>query len=287
MFRPRALHINGFLVAAPSLLWLGFFFIVPVAFILVVSVSVQQIGRPPFRLDWTLANYLSILGDGHYLRAIVNSLRLAALTTFATLLVGFPMAYLIARVSPKHRNPLLLLVLVPFWTAFLLRIYAWMALLQGNGLINHSLLALGVIDRPMMLLNTDGSMLIGMVYAYLPFMILPLFAVLSKIDWRLLDAASDLGARPAFAFVFVTLPLALPGIVAGSLLVFIPALGEFVVPELLGGQSGIMIGKLIWYEFFNSNDWPRAAALSVTLIALVLMPFLAWRYARARARAGA
>ena len=267
----------GSLIALPPVLWLGIFFIVPFLFVLMISLATPQIGRPPYVLGFSLDSYAAIFSDAKYLDALLTSLRLAALTTLLTLILGFPMAYVMARAAPGPRAVMLLLVFIPFWTASLLRIYAWMALLQEGGIVNRVLIMLGVIDRPLTLLYTTGSILVGMVYGYLPFMVLPLFAVLSRLDWRLLDAASDLGARPPVAFFRITLPLAAPGIFAGSLLVFVPALGEFVVPELLGGQSGLMIGKLIWYEFFNSNDWPRAAALSVSFVVVILsLPLLRW-----------
>jgi putrescine transport system permease protein len=277
----------GSLIALPPVFWLGIFFVVPFLFVLMISLATPQIGRPPYVLGFSLDSYVAIFGDAKYLDALLNSLRLAALTTLLTLILGFPMAYVMARAAPGPRAVMLLLVFIPFWTASLLRIYAWMALLQEGGIVNRVLIMLGVIDQPLTLLYTTGSILVGMVYAYLPFMVLPLFAVLSRLDWRLLDAASDLGARPPVSFFRITLPLAAPGILAGSLLVFVPALGEFVVPELLGGQSGLMIGKLIWYEFFNSNDWPRAAALSVSFVVVILSLPLLGRLKGRRPEAGA
>jgi putrescine transport system permease protein len=261
-------------IAAAPLAWLVLFYLVPIGLVLAISLASTRVGRPPYEFGFDLSNYAALVADSHYLRAIWNSARLAAFTTLLTLLIGFPMAYVIARSNARRQSLLLLLILVPFWTAFILRVYAWMAILQSNGLINQALLDVGWVAEPVSFLYNTGSVLLGMVYAYLPFMVLPLYSALSGLDWRLLDAAADLGGRPFVSFLTVTLPLSVPGIAAGSVLVFVPALGEFVVPELLGGRSGMMIGKQVWYEFFNNNDWPRAAALSVALIALVFLPLV-------------
>ncbi len=211
----------------------------------------------------------------------MSSLRIASITTVLCLFVAYPMAYVIARADEKRRTFLLMAVVMPFWTSFLIRIYAWMGLLRDNGLINQTLLSLGLIHEPFRMLNTDFAVYLGIVYAYLPFMILPLYATLERLDWRLLDAAADLGCRPFKAFLKITLPLSLPGILAGMLLVFIPVTGEFVIPALLGGPDTLMIGKVLWEEFFNNHDWPVAAALAVLIVALLLPAMILLQRAQA------
>ncbi len=224
--------------------------------------------------------------DSLYLDAFGNSLRVAAVSTLICLLIGYPMALGIARARERLRVPLLLLVVLPFWTSFLIRVYAWIGILKGNGLVNNLLMGLGWIDTPLKLLHTDFALYLGIVYGYLPFMVLPLYATLSRMDNSLLEAAADLGCRPLSAFWRVTVPLSIPGIVAGSLLVFVPAVGEFVIPDLLGGPDSLMIGKLLWSEFFNNRDWPVAAALAVALLALLVVPVLLFeRYREKEAEA--
>jgi putrescine transport system permease protein len=267
--------------------WLAIFFALPLLTVLRISLSEPVLGTPPYspllaRTEAGLAvvgrldNYALVLSDPLYLDALVVSLRTAFVSTVVCLLIGYPMAYAIARARPHLRGPLLMLVVLPFWTSFLIRIYAWMAILNSNGLVNGALMGLGVIDQPLALLHTEFAVHLGIVYAYLPFMVLPLYAVLERMDPALLEAAADLGARPWRAFLSVTLPLSLPGVAAGCLLVFIPAVGEFVVPELLGGGSN-MLGRALWTEFFANRDWPLAAALAVVLLALVVVPFMAAR----------
>ncbi|HXO03163.1 MAG TPA: ABC transporter permease, partial [Stellaceae bacterium] len=220
----------------------------------------------------SLANYRLIAkGD---LRAYANSLILAALATVLCLLVGYPIAFAIARAPKAWRNPLLFFVILPFWTSLLIRVYAWIAILQPTGLLNRALAGLGLIDRPILLIYNDFAVVLGLVYAYLPFMILPLYGSLSQLDESLVEAAADLGARPARAFLDVVLPLSLPGVAAGALLVFIPAIGEFVIPDLLGGPGTLMVGKVIWQEFFDNVDWPEAAAVAMVLVALLTAPLL-------------
>jgi putrescine transport system permease protein len=197
------------------------------------------------------------------------------------LAIGYPFAYFMAR-SPKHMQPtLLMLIMLPFWTSFLLRIYAWKTLLVSNGVINNALMSLGLIDAPLPLMNNSFSLLVGMVYSYLPFMILPLYANLSKLDMRYLEAAADLGTSPFKAFWLITVPLSKAGIIAGSMLVFIPAVGEYVIPELLGGSSTLMIGRVLWDEFFNNNDWPMASAVAVVMILLILLPMALYNKSQA------
>ena len=263
--------------------WLLLFFLVPFVIVFKISLADQQIGVPPYtpflarddggwHIQASAANYLFLLSDSLYFRAYLNSLRFTAVATTICLLIGYPMAYAIARAPGAWRTRLLLLVILPFWTSFLIRVYAWIGLLKENGVINNALLAMGLIHAPLPLIDNAFAVQIGLVYSYLPYMILPLYATLEKLDWTLLEAAADLGARPWRAFWSVTLPLSLPGVAAGALLVFIPMVGEFVIPDLLGGPDNLMIGKVLWDEFFTNHDWPLAAAVAVAMLALLLLP---------------
>ncbi len=222
----------------------------------------------------TLANFALLASDDLFLRAYLGSLGNAALATVLCLLLGYPIAYAIARAEGARRQLLLFLVMLPFWTSFLIRVYAWIAILKPNGLLNELLIALGLIAVPLPLINNGFSVELGLVYSYLPFMILPLYGSLSALDQSQLEAAADLGARPFKVFLAVILPLTLPGIAAGSLLVFVPAIGEFVIPDLLGGPDTLMIGKVLWDEFFNNRDWPVASAVAVVLVAALAIPIL-------------
>ncbi len=280
------------LVAAVPQLWLALFFLIPFVIVLKIAFSDAQIAMPPYQplFEWVgdkalhvklnFANFAFLVEDNLYWKAYLNSILVAGVSTLICLLVGYPMAYAIARTKPSTRNVLLLLVILPFWTSFLLRVYAWIGLLKNNGLINNSLMALGVIDQPIQMLQTDFAVYIGIVYSYLPFMILPLYANLEKLDLTLLEAAADLGSRPWEAFVKVTLPLSLPGIVAGCLLVFIPAVGEFVIPALLGDPGMLMIGKVLWTEFFNNRDWPVASAVAIALLLFLVIPIMFFQRAQ-------
>jgi putrescine transport system permease protein len=267
------------LIGVPFL-WLALFFLMPLAIVLKISLAQSAIGIPPYtplfaadgRLAATPANFALLLADDLYWRAYLGSLVNAALATLFCLLLGYPMAYAIARARGTTRQICLFLVMLPFWTSFLIRVYAWIAILKPNGLCNTLLIALGIIDTPLPLLNNAFSVELGLVYSYLPFMILPLYARLAGLDESLLEAAADLGARPWRAFLRVTLPLSLPGIAAGALLVFIPAVGEFVIPDLLGGPDTLMIGKVLWDEFFSNRDWPVAAAVAIALVAVLAVP---------------
>ncbi len=212
--------------------------------------------------------------DDIYLAAFLNSLWVAFIGTLFCLLLGYPMAYAIATAPERRRAPLLMLIILPFWTSFLIRVYAWIGILNANGLLNSFLLWLGVIDEPLRILHTQTAVYIGVVYSYLPFMILPLYANLTRLDPTLLEAAADLGCRPFRAFLRVTLPLSMSGIIAGSMLVFIPVVGEFVIPDLLGSPGSLMVGKLLWTEFFSNQDWPLASALAIVLLALLVVPFV-------------
>jgi putrescine transport system permease protein len=279
--------------------WLLLFFVLPFLILLRISVTDMGNGVDPFAPlietvegSWHVMlrynNYASIFidsaadavggfGNTIYMEAYKTSLKYALLTTLSCLVIGYPFAYFIARSRPAIRPALLMLVMLPFWTSFLLRVYAWKGILADQGVLNNLLIALGIIQEPMVMLYTDVSMLVGMTYVYCPFMILPLYANLVKMDFRLLEAAHDLGASAWKAFWLITVPLSKSGIVAGSMLVFIPSVGEFVIPSLLGGAENIMIGRVVWDEMFSSNNWPRASALAVVMILLILVP-LAFYY---------
>ena len=264
-------------------LWLGGFFLLPLLIVAGISLTPSADAIPPFEplltfgrdgigSSATLANYCQLAGG--CLRVYASSLSYAASTTLLCLAIGYPVAFAIARAPELWRPLLLFLVMLPFWTSFLIRVYAWIALLQPSGLINRLLLACGLIETPAPLLYNAFSVQLGLVYSYLPFMILPLYGSLSRLDGSLLEAAADLGARPWRVLVGVIVPLTLPGIAAGALLVFIPAVGEFVIPDLLGGPDTPMIGKLLWQEFFDNVDWPAASAIAVALVAVLSLPLL-------------
>jgi len=278
------------------LLWLLAFLVLPFLLILKISLADAVQAQPPYTplfgeradggllLQITLGNYRFIIDDALYLFSYLTSVRVAAVSTLLCLLVGYPIAYAIARARGRTQLILLVLVILPFWTSFLLRVYAWKILLQGNGLINGLLLWLGIIDAPINLLYTQGAVYVGIVYSYLPFMILPLYAALARLDYSIVEAALDLGCRPWQAFCRVTLPLSLPGVVAGSLLVFIPAVGEFVIPELLGGPDSIMIGRVLWNEFFANRDWPLASAVAIVMLLILVVPIALLQSRRGAAR---
>ena len=279
-------------------LWLLLFFLIPFIIVLKISVSDIRLGMPPYEplLHWVehqvvtikvnFGNYAFLLEDPLYRNAYLNSIWMAATSTIFCLLLGYPMAYGIARTSPAWRNLLLMMVMLPFWTSFLLRVYAWIGLLKNNGLINNTLMAMGIIDDPIVMLQTDFAVYMGITYSYLPFMVLPLYANLEKMDLTLLEAAADLGCHPIKAFLKITLPLSIPGIVAGSMLVFIPAVGEFVIPALLGGPDSLMIGRVLWEEFFHNRDWPVASAVASAMLILLVGPIMILQYNQGR-QAGA
>jgi putrescine transport system permease protein len=212
--------------------------------------------------------------------AYLNSIKIALISTIIALMIGYPIAYYIARSSESRRNMLLMLIILPFWTSFLLRVYAWIGFLKSNGVVNNFLLRTGLISEPLVMLQTDFAVYIGIVYNYLPFMILPLYANLVKLDSTLLEASSDLGARPIVTFFTVTLPLSFPGIIAGSMLVLIPTIGEFVIPSLLGGPDTLMIGRVLWDEFFSNRDWPVASAVAIAMLVVLVIPIMILRKAR-------
>lgn len=275
--------LNRLLLGLPYA-WLLLFFLAPFFMVFKISFSEIAYATPPYLpwFDWaddatkrvlaTLDNYLFVFKDRLYLYTYWNSVKTAALATILVLMVGYPMAYAIARAPRQRQGLLLMLVIIPFWTSFLLRIYALTGLLNTHGLINKALQGLGLIDAPLQMMYTDFSIYLGIVYSYLPFMILPLYATLEKLDGSLLDAASDLGAGPIRSFIDVTLPLSMPGIIAGCMLVFIPAMGEFVIPSLLGGAESPMIGRMLYEEFFMNRDWPVSSAIAVILLCLLLVP---------------
>jgi putrescine transport system permease protein len=282
----RAAGIRGrTLVIGPAYLWLGLFFLVPLAVVFGISLATKQFGQPPYsdlvtsqdgtvQLTLHLTNYMRVLFDpsGIYIGAFLSSIRIAAVSTVFAILIGYPMAYAIARAPDRWRNILLMLVILPFWTSFLLRVYALSGFLRGEGVINNTLGLFGI--PPITMMQTDFAVYVGIVYSYLPFMILPLYTTLVKLDAALLEASADLGARPWRTFVSVTLPLSIPGVIAGSMLVFIPAIGEFVIPSLLGGPGTQMIGRILWDEFFSKTNWPRASAVAITMLFVVVVPIL-------------
>ncbi|AFL75051.1 ABC-type spermidine/putrescine transport system, permease component I [Thiocystis violascens DSM 198] len=279
-------------------LWLGLFFLLPFAIVLRITIAEPALAQPPYTALWewigdgmlqiqvNLQNFTLIWEDDIYLAALLNSLWVAFICTVFCLLLGYPMAYAIATAPERRRMILLMLIILPFWTSFLIRVYAWIGILKTNGILNNFLLWTGLIDTPLHILHTQSAVYIGVVYSYLPFMILPLYANLTRLDPTLLEAAADLGCRPIRAFLRVTLPLSMAGIVAGSMLVFIPVVGEFVIPDLLGSPGSLMIGKLLWTEFFSNKDWPLAAALAILLLALLVVPFVLMQRLQTRMEEG-
>ncbi|RWJ39837.1 MAG: ABC transporter permease subunit [Mesorhizobium sp.] len=270
------------LVIAVPALWLVLFFLAPFLIVLWVSTSFVVIAQPPYTHiggDGTftlniVATFGRLFRDALYINSYLNSLQVAAISTILCLIIAYPTAYGMARCGRSTRNILLMLVILPFWTSFLIRVYAWIGLLKNNGLINEILLSLDIIDSPLKMMNTNFAVYLGIVYSYLPFMILPLYANLEKMDLSLLEAATDLGCKPVKAFFAITVPLSFPGIVAGSMLVFIPAVGEYVIPELLGGSSSLMIGRVLVNEFFSNRDWPTASAVAVAILILLVVPLM-------------
>jgi putrescine transport system permease protein len=271
------------IVIALPFLWLLLFFAAPFAIVAAVSLGENAPDLvPPVAHTWTGKAYGQLFADTLYPAAWLNSLRIAAIATLITLLVGYPMAYAIARAPAGWRGPLLMAVILPFWTSFLIRIYAWMGILSENGLLNQVLRGSGLVADPGTILGTEWAIYLGIAYAYLPFMVLPLYATLEKLEPALLEAAADLGARPGRAFLTVTLPLSAPGILGGCLLVFIPAVGEFIIPDLLGGTETLMIGKVLWDEFFSNSDWPMASAVAMAMLVVLVVPIVLFQRARAR-----
>ena len=273
---------RALVIFAPAF-WLTVFFLVPLAVVFGISLAIKEFGQPPYsdlltsadgtvQLTLHLSNYIRVFTSPIYVTAYLSSLKIAAISTIFALLIGYPMAYFIARASDRWRNILLMLVILPFWTSFLLRVYALSGFLRGEGVINNVLGVFGI--GPLTMMQTDFAVYVGIVYTYLPFMILPLYTTLVKLDQNLLEASADLGSRPWQTFLSITLPLSMPGVIAGSMLVFIPAIGEFVIPSLLGGPGTQMIGRILWDEFFAKTNWPRAAALAITMLVLVVIPIM-------------
>lgn len=274
-------------------LWMLLFFAVPFLIVLKISFAHKVVAIPPYTdllefvdqavvMKLNLTNYFQLWADDKYWSAYLNSIEIAGISTFLCLLIGYPMAYVIARLPSTTRNIALMAVILPSWISFLIRIYAWMGILQTNGLLNKFLLGIGIIDTPLRIMNTPTAAYIGIVYAYLPFMILPLYSNLVKLDFRLLEAAYDLGARPWKAFLTITLPLSRRGIIAGCMLVMIPAVGEYVIPELLGGPSTRMIGRQLANEFFIAGDWPMASAVAIVMLLLLMIPILIFNRMQAK-----
>ncbi|MDA7423596.1 ABC transporter permease subunit [Thalassococcus lentus] len=278
-----------FLIALPYI-WLLALFLVPFAIVLKISLSDIALARPPYmpQLDLTgglaavwdfitqldFENFVFLTSDDLYWKAYLSSLKIAALSTAITLVVGYPIAYAMARAAKEWRPTLLMLVILPFWTSFLIRVYSWMGILSTEGVLNQFLIGIGAISEPLQILNTQTAVYIGIVYTYLPFMILPIYSALEKLDDSLLEAAEDLGCSRTTAFWLVTLPLSKGGVIAGCFLVFIPTLGEFVIPSLLGGSETLMIGKVLWEEFFSNRDWPVASAVAVILLLILIIPIV-------------
>jgi len=297
----KVLGLSGrvFVIAVPYL-WLLIFFLAPFLIVFKISLSEIAIAQPPytpafnllegFGAIWekartfTVDNYAILFSDSLYWRSYLSSLQIAGVATFLTLLVGYPIAYGMARAPKGWRPSLLMLVILPFWTSFLIRVYAWIGILKKEGLLNLFLQSAGLIDEPLTILNTNVAVMIGIVYAYLPFMVLPLYANIEKLDDSLLEAAADLGCHPLKAFWVITIPLSLSGIVAGCFLVFIPAVGEFVIPDLLGGSETLMIGKTMWVEFFSNRDWPVSSAVAVILLLILVVPIVLFQRAQQKAQ---
>ncbi|MDH5530835.1 MAG: ABC transporter permease subunit, partial [Paracoccaceae bacterium] len=265
-------------------------FLVPFLIVFKISLSDYAISIPPYTPTFDIGagwegiksflsaldfeNYTFLAEDALYWKAYLSSLQIAAISTFITLLVGYPIAYGMAQASDEWRPTLMMLVILPFWTSFLIRVYSWIGILSNEGFLNQFLLGLGIIDTPLAIMNTNTAVYIGIVYTYLPFMVLPIYSALEKLDGSLIEAAEDLGCSRASAFWLVTIPLSKPGIIAGCFLVFIPALGEFVIPSILGGSQTLMIGKVLWEEFFSNRDWPVASAVAVVLLLLLIIPII-------------
>ena len=282
------------LIILPPMLFLAVFFLVPFAFALMISFADTAVRVPPYtdivtlgadnhwRVSLSLDNYAYLLRDEVYATSYWYSIRTAFLATLACLLLGYPMAYAIARAPKRWQNLLLLVIILPFWTSFLLRVYALEGIIRENGLLSQALLWLGVIDQPLRIMHTTVAVYLGIVYAYLPFMVLPLFATLEKLDHTLLEAAADLGSTRWRAFLDVTLPLSMPGVIAGAMLVFIPATGEFVIPSLLGDPDSLMIGRVLWDEFFGNRDWPVASAVAIAILVLLVVPIAIYQHYQIR-----
>ncbi|EXF91961.1 putrescine/spermidine ABC transporter permease [Pseudomonas fluorescens HK44] len=293
----RIIPAGRHLVIGVPFIWLFMFFMLPFFIVLKISFAEADVAIPPYteiysyvdqkvQLLLNLGNYTMLGGDELYIAAYFGSLKMAFFSTLLCLLIGYPMAYAIASARKEVQTVLVLLIMMPTWTAILIRVYAWMGILSNNGLLNGFLMSMGWINEPLQILNTNLAVYIGVVYSYLPFMILPLYANLVKHDNSLLEAASDLGSSTFNSFWKITVPLSKNGIIAGAMLVFIPVVGEFVIPELLGGPETLMIGKVLWQEFFNNRDWPVASALAVVMLAILIVPIILFNRSQAKEMEG-
>ena len=293
-FLRRTFNGRNVIISIPYL-WLLFLFLFPFIIVLKISLAQPVVAMPPYTdlLKWgetwwptiqaSLDSYLFLFSDSLYIHAYLSSLKIAIISTILTLIIGYSIAYSVAKAPTQWRAILLMLIILPFWTSFLIRVYAWIGILKTEGLLNLALTTIGIIDKPLIIMNTDLAVYIGIVYSYLPFMILPLYANLEKMDMSLLEAAADLGCRPLKTFWTVTIPLSLPGILAGCFLVFIPVMGEFVIPDLLGGSQTLMIGKVLWGEFFYNRDWPVASAVAIILLAILVVPIMFYQKSQEKA----
>lgn len=291
--------ISSRLVIIIPYAWLAIFFLAPFFIVFRISLSETAVAMPPYLpvfdladglagfwhdlQQFSFANYIWLSEDALYFNAYVSSVTIAGISTILTLLIGYPVAYGMAKAPPSIRPTLLMLVILPFWTSFLIRVYAWIGILKPEGLLNQFLIWTGLIDAPLIILNTDWAIYIGIVYSYLPFMVLPIYSALEKMDETLVEAAQDLGCSPVSAFWKVTFPLSLAGVVAGCMLVFIPAVGEFVIPDLLGGSQTLMIGKTLWNEFNANRDWPVSSAVAIILLLILVVPIVLFQNAQAKA----
>ncbi len=297
--RLAAAFVSRLVIIVPYV-WLLFFFLIPFLIVFKISLSTTAIAMPPYTpvlgfgdgisgfidglKQLSFDNYVWLTQDALYFNAYITSVVVAGISTFLTLLIGYPIAYGMARAPASLRPTLLMLVILPFWTSFLIRVYAWIGILKPEGLLNQLLLGIGVIQEPLIITNTYTAIFIGIVYSYLPFMVLPLYSSLEKMDHSLIEAAQDLGCQPIAAFWKITFPLSIPGVVAGCLLVFIPAVGEFVIPDLLGSSRTLMIGKTLWTEFFTNRDWPVSSAVAIILLLVLIVPIVFFQNAQARAQ---
>ncbi|SDG77057.1 putrescine transport system permease protein [Vibrio xiamenensis] len=281
----KSIRYGQYAVVGVPFTWLLLFFLLPFLFVFKISFAEAQLSIPPYSdlfnyLDDKLevflnvGSYLYLVQDDLYASSYLLSIRTAAISTLLCLLIGYPTAWAIVHSKPATRNVLLMLIILPSWTSFLIRVYALIGLLKNNGLLNNLLMSIGIIDQPLKILHTDLAVYIGIVYTYLPFMVLPIYTALMKVDYSLVEAAFDLGARPFKVLFQVLVPMTKAGIIAGSMLVFIPAVGEFVIPELLGGPDSILIGRVLWQEFFNNRDWPVASAVAITMLLILMVPIL-------------
>lgn len=281
----KSIRYTQYAVVGIPFTWLLLFFLLPFLFVFKISFAEAQLSIPPYsdlfsyldeklEIFLNIGSYLYLVQDDLYASSYLLSIRTAAISTLLCLLIGYPTAWAIVHSKPATRNVLLMLIILPSWTSFLIRVYALIGLLKNNGLLNNLLMNIGIIDQPLKILHTDLAVYIGIVYTYLPFMVLPIYTALMKVDYSLVEAAFDLGARPFKVLFQVLVPMTKAGIIAGSMLVFIPAVGEFVIPELLGGPDSILIGRVLWQEFFNNRDWPVASAVAITMLLVLMVPIL-------------